>query len=154
MPAIRIEDRRIYTLGLDFSTRAVKTVVLDINEAEIVYTGTIEYDSALAHYGTRGGVLPADEPTLRHTSPFMLIEALDLAFSELNSSGLDLGCIGVVKVDAMQHCTVYTDASFDERLACLDPGQPTGILPHCPHLLAERLPDLDTGRQDSTGRYR
>jgi xylulokinase len=54
----------------------------------------------------------------------MLIEALDLAFSELNSNGLDLGRIGVVKVDAMQHCTVYTDASFGERLAHLDSTQP------------------------------
>ena len=124
MPAIRIEDRRTYALGLDFSTRAVKTVVLDINEAEMVYTGTIEYDNALAHYGTRGGVLPADEPTLRHTSPFMLIEALDLAFSELNRTGLDVGCIAAVKVDAMQHCTIYADSAFGERLACLDPGQP------------------------------
>ena len=124
MPASRIENRRIYTLGLDFSTRAVKIVILDINEAEMVYTGTIEYDSALAHYGTRGGVLPADEPTIRHTSPFMLIEALDLAFSELNRAGLDVGCIAAVKVDAMQHCTIYVDSSFGERVAYLDSGQP------------------------------
>lgn len=124
MSATRAKDRGAYALGLDFSTRAVKTVVLDIKEAEVVYTSTIEYDTTLAHYDTRGGVLPTDEPTIRHTSPFMLIEALDLAFSELNSNGLDLGRIGVVKVDAMQHCTVYTDASFGERLAHLDPTQP------------------------------
>jgi xylulokinase len=124
MSATRAEDRSAYALGLDFSTRAVKTVVLDIKAAEVVYTGTIDYDTSLPHYGTRGGVLPADEPTIRHTSPFMLIEALDLAFNELNSSGLDLGRIGVVKVDAMQHCTVYTDASFGKRLAHLDSTQP------------------------------
>ena len=124
MSAIGAKDRRAYALGLDFSTRAVKTVVLDIKEAEVVYTGTIDYDTSLPHYGTRGGVLPTDEPTIRHTSPFMLIEALDLAFNELNSSGLDLGRIGVVKMDAMQHCTVYTDASFGERLAHLDSTQP------------------------------
>ncbi len=124
MSAIRAKDRKTYALGLDFSTRAVKTVVLDIKKTEVVYTGTIDYDTSLPHYGTRGGVLPAESPEIKHTSPFMLIEALDLAFNELNSSGLDLGRIGVVKVDAMQHCTVYADASFDERLACLDPGQP------------------------------
>ena len=123
MSATRAKDRGAYALGLDFSTRAVKTVVLDIKDAEVVYTSTIEYDTTLVHYDTRGGVLPTDEPTIRHTSPFMLIEALDLAFNELNSSGLDLGRIGVVKMDAMQHCTVYTDASFGERLAHLDPAQ-------------------------------
>ncbi len=62
-------------------------------------------------------------PAIRHTSPFMLLEALDLVFSRLQKSGVDLGLIGAVKIDAMQHCTVYADASFGERVESLDAGQ-------------------------------
>ena len=112
-----------YALGLDFSTQAVKIVVLDMHSAEVIYTSNFDYDTVSARFGTRGGVLPAEQLETRHTSPFMLIEALDLAFRRLHEGNVDTPCIKVVKIDAMQHCTVYTDASFGEKLAVLDPGQ-------------------------------
>jgi len=115
-------DKR-YALGMDFSTQSVKMVVLDVVDAEDVYAGNFEYDTVFAHYGTQGGVLPAERPETRHTSPFMLIEALDLAFRRLRDVGVDLGCVKALKVDAMQHCTVYTDGSFAELVTALDPSQ-------------------------------
>lgn len=123
----------IYALGMDFSTQSVKTVVLDVYNAEVVYADTFEYDTVFAYYGTEGGVLQAEHPAIQHTSPFMLIEALDLAFGRLQDNGVDVGCIRAVKIDAMQHCTVYADASFEEQVMSLDPGQ---------HLLLQLGPSI------------
>ncbi|UCG84114.1 MAG: hypothetical protein JSW38_04680, partial [Dehalococcoidia bacterium] len=111
----------MYALGLDFSTQSVKTVVLNVHTAEVVYTDSFEYDSSFPSYGTHGGVLPGKNPETRHTSPFMIIEALDLAFVKLLLSGIEVQDIKAVKIDAMQHCTVYADSSFSERLSALDP---------------------------------
>jgi xylulokinase len=113
----------LYTLGLDFGTQSVKVLVLDVRGAGVVHTDSFEYDTAFPGYDTRGGVLRSDHPATRHTSPFMLLEALDLVFDRLQKSGVDLGLIGAVKIDAMQHCTVYADASFGERVGSLDAGQ-------------------------------
>ncbi len=63
----------------------------------------------------------------------MLLEALDLVFDRLQKSGLDLGLIRAVKIDAMQHCTVYADASFAKRVGSLDAG---------PTLLAQLAPSI------------
>jgi xylulokinase len=108
---------------MDFGTQSVKFVVLNVHDAEIVLADSIDYDTALPHYGTRGGVLPAEDPETRHTSPFMLIEALGLAFDRLNERGIELACVRAAKVDAMQHCTVCADASFGQRLAALVPDE-------------------------------
>jgi xylulokinase len=120
MTPTRTGERRRYTLGLDFSTQSIKALVLDTRGADVIYTDSFEYDDAFPGYGTEGGVLKSDHPTIRHTSPLMLLEALDLAFYRLQRSSVDLASIGAVKVDAMQHCTVYADESFGERIGALD----------------------------------
>lgn len=113
----------LYTLGLDFSTQSAKALVLDVRSAEVIHTDSFEYDTSFPGYGTEGGVLPSKHPSLRHTSPFMLLEALDLAFDRLRKSGVDLGLIGAVKIGAMQHCSVYADGSFGELVGSLDAAQ-------------------------------
>lgn len=112
--------RRVYALGLDFSTQSTKALILDTRSADVIYTDSFEYDNAFPGYGTEGGVLTSDHPAIRHTSPLMLIEALDLVFDSLRKSSIDPSLIGAVKVDAMQHCTVYADESFGERIEALD----------------------------------
>lgn len=113
----------MFTLGLDFGTQSIKTVVLDVHDAEVIYTDSFEYDSVFPVYGTQGGVLPDKNLEIRHTSPFMIIEALDMAFARLRASSVELGYIEGVKIDAMQHCTVYADASFGKQVRALDPDQ-------------------------------
>ena len=98
-------------------------LILDVSTADVVHVDSFEYDKAFPKYGMDGGVLQSSNPVARHTSPFMLLEALDLIFGRLQKSGVDLGLIGAVKIDAMQHCTVYADASFGERVRALDAGQ-------------------------------
>jgi xylulokinase len=110
-------------LGIDFGTQSAKALVLDVRGAGVVYTDSFDYDTAFPKYGTQGGVLQSNDPVIRHTSPFMLLEALDLVFGRLQKSGVDLGSIGAMKIDAMQHCTVYADVSFGERVSSLDAAQ-------------------------------
>jgi xylulokinase len=123
MKASRVMADTVYALGIDFGTQSVKIVVLDVYDPKVVYTGAFEYDTVLEHYGTRGGVLPTTHPQIRHTSPFMLIEAVDLVFSRLQEDGVDVSFLGVIKIAAMQHCTVYTDKSFVDRVMAFDPGR-------------------------------
>ena len=122
MSPTRVSEGTVYALGLDFSTQSVKALVLDVRGAGVVLTDSFDYDTAFPNYGTNGGVLQNRLPAIRHTSPFMLLEALDLVFSRLQKSGVDPGLIGAVKVDAMQHCTMYTDTSFGDRVQSLDEG--------------------------------
>ncbi|MCP4756230.1 MAG: hypothetical protein GY866_35660 [Proteobacteria bacterium] len=110
----------IYSIGIEFSTQSVKMVVLDLKKTEVAYKGFFEYDTTFPAYGTRGGVLPADVPEIRHTSPLMLMEALDSTFEKLSADGIDLSRVGTVKTDCMQHCSVYTNRSFEEAVAGLD----------------------------------
>ncbi len=110
-----------YSLGIEFSTQSVKIVVLDMNKHNAVYKGKFDYDVQFPRYNTKGGVLRLDNDDIRHTSPFMLIEAIELTFKKLAEEKIDLGKIAAVKVDAMQHCTVYTDKHLSGVLSNLDP---------------------------------
>lgn len=106
---------------MEFSTQSVKLVVFEIYSSAVIYADSFDYESTFPRYQTRGGVLPSDNPEIRHTSPFMIIEALDHAFATLKNDGIDLSRIGAIKTDGMQHCTVYTDSTFQSKLMALDP---------------------------------
>jgi xylulokinase len=114
----------MYTIGLEFSTQSAKSLVLDIRTGTVQYMGSLEYDASLPGYRTHGGVLPSEDETVRHTSPFLLIEALDLVFQELRQSRIDLAQARAIKVDGMQHCTVYANHLLADALGSLDPRQP------------------------------
>jgi xylulokinase len=116
-------DSKVYTLGIDFGTQSVKSVILDVYNAEVIHTDSFEYDYVFPVYRTQGGVLPNDNLDIRHTSPFMLIQALDTTFTRLHAGGINAGCIKGVKIDAMQHCTVYADTSFGNRVMALEPDR-------------------------------
>ncbi|MFC1840482.1 FGGY-family carbohydrate kinase [Thermodesulfobacteriota bacterium] len=112
-----------YSLGIEFSTQSVKLVVLDLNSNGISFTDSFNYDQAFPEYKTEGGVLPSPSEETRHTSPFMLIEAVDLAFKRLSESDINMSLIKAIKCDGMQHCTVYVNALFKKTLSRLDPEQ-------------------------------
>ncbi|MBW2370638.1 MAG: hypothetical protein JRH15_22430, partial [Deltaproteobacteria bacterium] len=122
----------MYTLGIELSTQSVKTVVLDLTTTDIIHCNAISYDEQFPRYGTRGGVVPSESPDIRHTSPLMLIEALDVAFDNLAQAGIDLSKLQAIKADGMQHCTVYTHDRFVKTVNSLDPKRPlAGQLGDC-----------------------
>ena len=108
-----------YSLGIEFSTQSAKSIVLDTETGELVLVDQISYDKEFPAYGTDGGVLPSEDPAYRHTAPLMMVEALDRVFERLKDADLDLGRVAAVKIDGQQHCSVYTDGGFGERLAAL-----------------------------------
>ncbi len=112
--------KNVYSLGVDFSTQSAKIVILDVNKKEAVYTAKIEYDMIFPEYKTKGGILDSHIPEIKHTSPFMLIEVLEYMFEKIKNDGINLSEIYAVKIDAMQHCTVYTNKLFKEKIAHLD----------------------------------
>jgi xylulokinase len=114
---------RSLSLGLEFSTQSGKAVLLDLDEARVIHSEQVSYDEAFPAYGTRGGVLPNEDPAVRRTPPAMLLEAMDLLFARLWEAGAALEQVRAVKLDAQQHCTVYTDASLAQRLDSLEDGR-------------------------------
>ncbi|MFO8062999.1 MAG: FGGY family carbohydrate kinase [Spirochaetia bacterium] len=111
-------------LGLEFSTQSAKAVALGVESGIRVAVYQLSYDESFPHYRTTGGVLPGQHPEVRHTSPAMLLEALDELFRRMRADGLDLAQVRALKLDAQQHCTVYADESITERLAGLSATEP------------------------------
>ena len=113
----------MHSIGIEFSTQSVKAVMFNIHDADVAFTGSFEYDTCFPAYETQGGVLAPHAPDIRHTSPFMLLEALDYLFDMMINEGLDLSRVESIKVDGMQHCTVYTGSEFSQILKKLDTAQ-------------------------------
>ncbi len=110
----------MYAIGLELSTQSAKSLVLDIDSGKVEHMASQEYDTSFPAYGTRGGALVSSDDHV-HTSPFMLIQALDLLFEGLRKDRVDLARVRAVKVDGMQHCTVYANHRFARALRRLHP---------------------------------
>lgn len=107
------------SLGIEFSTQSVKLVVLDLDAKKVAYTGKFDYDPTFPQYKTTGGILPSDSPQIRHTSPFLMIEAMDFLFKKLTDDKVDLSQIQAIKADGMQHCTLYFGKAFAAAVGAL-----------------------------------
>ena len=99
-------------LGLDSSTQSLSAVVIDLDTQKVVYEKSLNFDQALPHYKTQNGVLPSRNPLVKHSSPLMWAEALDLIFAEMKKDGVVLGDILAVSGSGQQHGSVY----FNERI--------------------------------------
>ncbi len=102
------------TIGLELSTQSAKIVVLD-DMKSVIYKKAISFDGRFPGYKTKGGVLHSDKEE-RHTSPYMLLEAIDASFQQMKDDGVELDKIDALKLDAMQHCTVYLREGFGRVL--------------------------------------
>ena len=126
----------MYAIGLELSTQSAKSLVLDIASGRVEHLASHEYDACFPEYQTEGGVLVSSDEETRHTSPFMLIQALDLVFTQLQRDHLDLTRVRAIKVDGMQHCTVYANKQLAEALQKLDPQQ--DLLPQLRHTISRK----------------
>lgn len=100
-------------LGLDSSTQSLSAVVIDLDSRKVIYEKSLDYDRALPHYKTLKGVLPNRDPLVKHSSPLMWAEALDLLFAAMKKDGVALGKILAVSGSGQQHGSVC----FNERIA-------------------------------------
>jgi len=122
-------------LGLDSSTQSLTALLLEVDESQpraaaggrlprVVFEHSLVFDDELAEYGTRHGVLPADDPAVAASPPLMWAEALDRMMSRLSAADLDLSRLAAISGSAQQHGSVYLSARFAGRLAGLDPSRP------------------------------
>ena len=111
-------------LGLDSSTQSVSAVVIDCDSRKVVYDKSLNFDKALPQYGTQNGVLPNADPLVKHSSPLMWAEALDLLFAEMKKDGVALGDILAISGSGQQHGSVYLNDRAADALANLNPQKP------------------------------
>ena len=108
-------------LGLDSSTQSLSAVIIDYDRRKVVYGKSLNFDRVLPQYGTQNGVLPHPDPLVKHSSPLLWAEALDLLFAEMKKDGVALGEILAISGSGHQHGSVYLNARAAGTLAKLDP---------------------------------
>src|ERR1039457_4227159 len=108
-------------LGLDCSTQSLSAVVIDYDMCKVVYEKSLNFDQALPQYGTQNGVLPNRNPLVKHSSPLMWAEALDLLFASMKKDGVALGEILAISGSGQQHGSVYLNDRAAGALAKLNP---------------------------------
>lgn len=113
-------------LGLDSSTQSLTAVIIDPEAGKITCQLAVNFGKDLPHFQSPSGFIPGGANGEVHANPLMWIEALDLLFTRL-AAATDLSRILTIAGSGQQHGSVYLDASFDERLAALDPSKPLAI---------------------------
>lgn len=108
-------------LGLDSSTQSLSAVVIDYDTRKVVYNDSLNFDEALPHYKTRNGVLPSRDPLVKHSSPLMWAEALDLLFARMKKKGMALNKILAISGSGQQHGSVYLNAKGAAAIENLNP---------------------------------
>jgi sugar (pentulose or hexulose) kinase len=105
-------------LGLDLSTQSLTAVLIDLSGEEIQQF-SINFDETYPAYGTAGGVITGDDPTVVYADPRMWIAAVDDMLTLLNATGFTPR-IRSIGVSAQQHGSVYLKANAADKLAHLD----------------------------------
>lgn len=112
-----------YVLGLDSSTQSLSGVLLDLDSHELAGSWSINFDEAFPSYGTRHGVLPADDPCVVHSPPLLWVEALDMIFAAMVDDQAPLGEVCALSGSGQQHGSVYLNSTAEATLAGLDPAK-------------------------------
>jgi xylulokinase len=99
----------------------LSAVVIDLDTRKVVYDKSLNFDRALPHYQTQNGVLPHRDPLVKHSSPIMWAEALDLLFAQMKQDGVALGKILAVSGSGQQHGSVYLNDKAAKAFANLNP---------------------------------
>ena len=111
-------------LGLDSSTQSLSAVIIDLDRRQVIYEKSLNFDRALPKYKTRNGVLPHRDPLVKHSSPLLWADALDLIFTEMKRDGVALGEILAISGSGQQHGSVYLNDQAEKALARLNPKKP------------------------------
>ncbi len=135
-------------LGLDSSTQSLTAVLIDPAAGRITYQLSVNFGSDLPHYTSPSGFIPGEKNGEVHANPRMWLEALDLLFSRL-ATATDLSKVTAIAGSGQQHGSVYLDATFDRRLAGLDPASDlvTQLSPALTRATSPIWMDTSTGSQ-------
>ena len=103
-------------LGLDSSTQSVSAVVIDVDSKSIIHEESVSFGEDLPDYGQPSGFIPGGENGEVHSDPLMWLDALQLVFSRLASSPVEMSRIVAVSGSGQQHGSVYLDEGFADAL--------------------------------------
>jgi xylulokinase len=142
---------RVY-LGLDASTQSLSAVLIGVERGACRLLGehTVDYDRDLPQYGTRHGVIRAEDGRVE-APPRMWAEALDVLMARLASAEREaMARLAAVSGAAQQHGSVYLTNAGLLALSRLDPG--TGLTaqlasPEFARQLSPVWLDASTGRE-------
>src|SRR5665213_2732323 len=110
-------------LGLDSSTQSLSAVVIDLDTRKVTHEKNLNFDQALPQFKTKNGVLPHRDPLVKHSSPLLWADALDLIFAQMKKDGVALGQILAISGSGQQHGSVYLNATAPGVLENLDPSK-------------------------------
>jgi xylulokinase len=108
-------------LGLDSSTQSLSAIVIDLDARKMIYEKSLNFDRTLPRYKTQNGVLPNRDPLVKHSSPLLWTDALDLIFAEMKKDGVALGKILAISGSGQQHGSVYLNDKAAAVLKNLNP---------------------------------
>ena len=110
-------------LGLDSSTQSVSAVVLDTDSDSIIHEESVSFGADLPDYCQPSGFIPGGENGEVHSDPMMWLDALELVFSRLAQSSVEMSDIVAVSGSGQQHGSVYLDEGFIDTVGNLDPRE-------------------------------
>uniref|UniRef100_A0A8C2PS19 Xylulose kinase n=1 Tax=Cyprinus carpio TaxID=7962 RepID=A0A8C2PS19_CYPCA len=107
-------------LGFDFSTQQLKVIAVDGN-LEVIVQSSVQFDSELPEFRTRGGVHIHDDK-LTVTSPaLMFVKALDVLLEKMRNAGFDFSRVKAISGSGQQHGSVFWRKGARQTLNHLDP---------------------------------
>ena len=109
-----------YYLGIDAGTQSIKGILIDPETGEITPSVSVHFGNDLPQYGSPGGFLPNEDPTVRHADPLMWLDALELLLKKMQDRRFPLDQVCGISGSGQQHGTVYLNDRFPELLASLD----------------------------------
>ncbi|VAX23052.1 Xylulose kinase [hydrothermal vent metagenome] len=95
--------------GIDSSTQSTKLVVINYDNQEVVFNGSVNYDTDLPKYNTKNGVVQGLGEGISESEPTMWIEALEILFKRLYRSNIPQENIKAISVSGQQHGLVSLD---------------------------------------------
>jgi xylulokinase len=101
-------------LGLDSSTQSLSAMIIDTASGRVVLEESVSFGKALPQYGAPSGFLVHADERIKHASPLMWVEALDLLLGQLKAQGVDLSAVEGISGAGQQHGSVYLSRSLND----------------------------------------
>ena len=98
-------------LGIDASTQSIDAVILDLDSGELQTFDSVKFDD-IPGYECENGVLPNDDPLIKHSNPLLWLDGLEVLLQQLADRGVDFSKVSAISGSGQQHGTVYLNADF------------------------------------------
>lgn len=123
--AKKLASRKRLALGLDASTQSFSYVLVDVDAAEVVLEGSLDYlkDKRLNGCGLGPDyIVPPRVPGEADQLPQLFLAGLEAALDDLQSAGVPMSGIKVINTSGQQHGHVYLGAGARKQFAKLKQG--------------------------------